>query len=119
MDLTKVTEFVKEQLQDEKTGHDFYHGQRVAHLASKMYLQDNPDAHTDSRVVAIIQAAGYLHDTIDEKICANPGQVLADIKELLPQAGFTSLETKDILFTMQHMSSVSYTHLTLPTNREV
>ena len=69
MDLTKVTDFVKEQLKNEKTGHDFYHGQRVAHLASKMYLQDNPDAHEDSRMVAIIQTAGYLHDTIDEKIC--------------------------------------------------
>ena len=104
MDLTRVTDFVKEQLKNEKTGHDFYHGQRVAHLASKMYLQDNPDAHEDSRMVAIIQTAGYLHDTIDEKICADPDQVLADIKELLPKVGFTSLEVKDILFTMQHMS---------------
>ena len=104
LDLTKVTEFVKEQLQDEKTGHDFYHGQRVAHLASKMYLQDNPAAHKDSRMVAIIEAAGYLHDTIDEKICADPDQVLASIKKLLPQAGFTALEVKDILFTIQHMS---------------
>ena len=103
MDLTKVTDFVKEQLKNEKTGHDFYHGQRVAHLASKMYLQDNPDAHEDSRVVAIIQTAGYLHDTIDEKICADPDQVLAHIKELLPKVGFTSLEVKDILFNMQHM----------------
>ncbi|RMC47221.1 HD domain-containing protein [Lactobacillus sp. ESL0228] len=104
MDLRKIINFVKEQLKDEKTGHDFYHGQRVAHLASQLYLQDNPDAHSDSRLVAIIQTAGYLHDTIDEKICAAPESVLTQIKTLLPQVGFTDLEIKDILFTMQHMS---------------
>ena len=61
MDLTKVTDFVKEQLKNEKTGHDFYHGQRVAHLASKMYLQDNLDAHEDSRMVAMSFSANIEH----------------------------------------------------------
>lgn len=69
-----------------------------------MYLQDNSDAHADSRMAAIIQAAGCLHDTIDEKICASPQEVLKQIKALLPQVGFTALEIKDILFTIQHMS---------------
>lgn len=104
MDLDKITSFVKQQLKDEKTGHDFYHGRRVANLASQMYLQDNPDARPNSRMVAIIKAGGYLHDTIDEKICADPEAVIAQIKQLLPQAGFTELEVQDILFTIQHMS---------------
>ena len=104
MDLDKITSFVKQQLKDEKTGHDFYHGRRVANLASQMYLQDNPDARPNSRMVAIIKAGGYLHDTIDEKICADPEAVVAQIKQLLPQAGFTELEVQDILFTIQHMS---------------
>ena len=104
MDLDKITSFVKQQLKDEKTGHDFYHGRRVANLASQMYLQDNPDARPNSRMVAIIKAGGYLHDTIDEKICADPEAVIAQIKQLLPQADFTELEAQDILFTIQHMS---------------
>lgn len=104
MDIVKIKDFVKQQLKGEKTSHDFYHGQRVAHLASKMYLNDNPTVHVDSRMVAIIQAGGYLHDTIDEKICADPKRVLAQIKVILPEIGFTELETKDILFTIQHMS---------------
>ena len=82
MEITKVIDFVQKQLEGEKTGHDFYHGQRVAHLASQLYLQDNPDAHADSRMVAIIQTAGYLHDTIDEKICADPEQVVEQIKQI-------------------------------------
>ncbi|BDR61026.1 HD domain-containing protein [Lactobacillus xylocopicola] len=104
MDLVKITDFVKAQLKNEKTGHDFYHGQRVAHLASKLYLQDNADARSNSRMVAIIQAAGYLHDTIDEKVCADPEAVLKQLTGLLAQVGFSELEAKDILFTMQHMS---------------
>lgn len=104
MDLAKVIAFVQEQLKDEKTGHDFYHGQRVADLASRMYLADHASAHADSRVVAIIRSGGYLHDTIDEKICKQPEQVIAQIKKLLPNVGFTDLEVQDILFTIQHMS---------------
>ena len=104
MDIDQVIQFTKDHLKDEKTGHDFYHGQRVANLASKMYLEDHPDAHEDSRVVAIIKTGGYLHDTIDEKICADPEKVVAEIKELLPKVGFNDLEIWDILFTIQHMS---------------
>lgn len=61
MDITKVIQFTKKQLKDERTGHDFYHGKRVADLASKMYLHDHPTAHENSRVNAIIQAGGYTY----------------------------------------------------------
>ena len=104
MDIELVKQFTKVHLKGEKTGHDYYHGQRVANLATKMYLSDYPDAHEDSRVVAIIQTGSYLHDTIDEKICEDPSKVIAEIEELLPKVGFTELEAQDILFTIQHMS---------------
>ena len=104
IDLEKVKLFAKKQLQDERTGHDFYHGQRVAHLAEKMYLSDNPQAHKTSRIVAIIKTGSYLHDTIDEKICDRPELVIKDIKLLLEKSGFESLEIADILFTIQNMS---------------
>ena len=104
MDISRVIDFTKKQLAGEATGHDFYHGQRVAHLAKKMYLADYPHAHEDSRIVAIIETGAYLHDTIDEKICDNPDEVIAQIKKLLPELGFSELEIEDILFTIQHMS---------------
>lgn len=104
MNIELVKKFTKDHLKGEKTGHDYYHGQRVANLATKMYLSDYPDAHKDSRIVAIIQTESYLHDTIDEKICDNPDEVIDEIKELLPKGGFTSLEIEDILFIIQHMS---------------
>lgn len=104
MDIELVKQFTRVHLKGEKTGHDYYHGQRVANLATKMYLSDYPNAHEDSRVVAIIQTGSYLHDTIDEKICENPSKVIAEIEELLPKVGFTELEVQDILFTIQHIS---------------
>ena len=104
MNIELVKKFTKDHLKGEKTGHDYYHGQRVANLATKMYLSDYPDSHKDSRIVAIIQTESYLHDTIDEKICDNPDEVIDEIKELLPKGGFTSLEIEDILFIIQHMS---------------
>lgn len=104
MDINAVIEFTKNQLKNEKTGHDFYHGERVAHLASKMYLADHESAHEDSRQVAIIKTAAYLHDTIDEKVCADSEKVVTEIDELLPQVGFNALEVWDILYTIQHMS---------------
>lgn len=102
--LEKITAFVKKQLQGETTGHDFYHGQRVAHLALKMYLADHPQAKRTSRVALIIQAGGLLHDTIDEKICPEPQKVISQIKVLLAAAGFEKLEIADILFSIQHLS---------------
>lgn len=104
MDINAVIEFTKNQLKDEKTGHDFYHGERVAKLASQMYLSDHEHAHEDSREVAIIKTAAYLHDTIDEKVCADSEKVVKEIDELLPQVGFNDLDVWDILYTIQHMS---------------
>lgn len=104
IDLNKIKSFTKEQLEGEATGHDFYHGQRVANLATKMYLADNEQASLDSRMVAIIQAGSYLHDTIDEKVTDDPDIVIEQIQQLLPQVGFIELEIADILYTIQHMS---------------
>lgn len=104
IDLEKIKTFIQKQLKGERTGHDFYHGQRVANMAEKMYLKDNPLAHQDSRIVAIIKAGGYLHDTIDEKVCSEPEKVIKEIKIVLAQSGFEDLEIKDILFTIQHLS---------------
>lgn len=104
IDLEKIKKFTAKKLANEATGHDFYHGQRVAHLATKMYLTDNEQASEDSRIVAIIQAGCYLHDTIDEKITNDSEAVVEKIKKLLPETGFIDLEVADILFTIQHMS---------------
>lgn len=104
MKLNLIENFVKDKLKAEETGHDYYHGKRVANLALKMYLADNPNAHLNSRMAQIIHAAGLLHDTIDEKICVEPEHVLVEIKQLLTKAEFERLEIEDIVYSIQHLS---------------
>ena len=61
MNIELVKKFTKDHLKGEKTGHDYYHGQRVANLATKMYLSDYPDAHKTTRILDIIKKKIYLN----------------------------------------------------------
>lgn len=97
-----IINYVKENLADERTGHDFYHGLRTAKLAEGMLLKDQPDASQTSRDIAF--TAAMVHDTIDEKVCADPDRVLAELKELFAQAGLDKEAQDNIFFTIEHMS---------------
>ena len=44
MERKLIADFVKENLAEERTGHDYYHGKRVAVLAERMLLADHPEA---------------------------------------------------------------------------
>ena len=63
MDRQLVADYIEKQLGDEMTGHDFYHGQRVARLAERMLVADHPESGQESRDIAF--AAGFIHDAID------------------------------------------------------
>ena len=55
-----IINYVKENLADERTGHDYYHGLRTAKLAEGMLLKDQPDASQTSRDIAF--TAAMVHD---------------------------------------------------------
>lgn len=101
MDRKKIAEFVKAQLQNEMTGHDYWHGQRVAKLAQKLFLQDI-ESYTQEQL-DIIYTAGFIHDTIDDKVTDEPDKVLTQIKQLL-SSEFDTDAINNILFTIQNMS---------------
>ncbi|GHV98223.1 hydrolase [Lactobacillus nasalidis] len=102
MERKLIAAFVKENLAEERTGHDFYHGQRVAVLAERMLLADYPEAGQRSRDLAYV--AGMVHDTIDEKVCSNPRQVLDQLQELFDRAGLEAADQENVFFTIEHMS---------------
>ena len=97
-----MADYVEQQLGDEMTGHNFYHGQRVARLAEWMLVADHPEAGQESRDIAFV--AGFVHDTIDEKVCANPDQVLAELSRLVDRAGMSRKGKDNVFYTIQHMS---------------
>lgn len=102
MDRQLVADYVEQQLGDEITRHNFYHGQRVARLAEWMLVADHPEAGQESRDIAFV--AGFVHDTIDEKVCANPDQVLAELSRLVDQAGMSRKGKDNVFYTIHHMS---------------
>lgn len=100
-EIDNIIKFVKERMADDVTGHDFLHASRVATLAKKMYLADQGN---NKNSVFIIEAAGYLHDTIDEKLSTNITKSLQEINSLLDSQK-VSQENKDMIFyIIQHMS---------------
>lgn len=102
MNRKKISEFVKMQLADEMTGHDYWHGLRVAKIAQNLFLKD-VKTYTQKQL-DIIYTAGFIHDTIDEKVCDNPQDVLIAISKLLKEMDFEAKEIENILYTIQNMS---------------
>ena len=100
MNLNLIKAYAKRILQTDVSGHDFYHCQRVAVSAQKLWQQDFSTATYNDE----IDAASYLHDTIDEKIVADPQQALSQIRTLLTTVGFNASQQKDIISTITQMS---------------
>lgn len=100
MNLNLIKAYTKRILQMDVSGHDFYHCQRVAVSAQKLWQQDFSTATYNDE----INAASYLHDTIDEKIVADPQKALSQIRTLLTTAGFNASQQKDIISTITQMS---------------
>lgn len=100
MNLNLIKAYTKIILQMDVSGHDFYHCQRVAVSAQKLWQQDFSTATYNDE----INAASYLHDTIDEKIVADPQKALSQIRTLLTTAGFNASQQKDIISTITQMS---------------
>ena len=99
--MDKIRKYVKAKLSLEPTGHDFYHAERVAQMAQKIYVLENKIV--DQSSLKIIIASSYLHDTIDAKITAEIEETKAEITALL-QDDYTSAEIKAIFAIIEKMS---------------
>ena len=44
MQIKNIQAFAHKYLDNDTTGHDYWHGERVANLAKKLFLQDYPKA---------------------------------------------------------------------------
>lgn len=102
LEIQDVIDLTQKVLGKDATGHDFFHAQRVARLAVKMYIKDFPDYSNED--VKLLLLMGYLHDVIDDKITENSDWQLKLIQQL-PSVERLSTEARDELFyTIQHMS---------------
>lgn len=98
----KIQQFAKDRMDFDPTGHDFWHAKRVAKLAQTLYIKDFGDDNTVA--LMIIEAAAYLHDTIDDKLVADILFSQMEVEKLLDELDFSPSQRENILFTIQHMS---------------
>ncbi|MEG0293208.1 HD domain-containing protein [Enterococcus sp.] len=97
--IDAVIDFARQELADEKTGHDFKHVRRVANYA-KMIVE------ADQLVVDdfVVQASAFLHDVIDDKIVADVSSKVDEVEALLYSLDASENQVKEILHSIQNMS---------------
>ena len=101
MELRLIEDYVKQILADEATGHDLQHIERVLDNAMRIARAEGV---SDERELALIQAAVWLHDVVDDKVVADVEQATAQVQYLLQQAQATPEEQAEILYIIAHQS---------------
>lgn len=102
MDLELIRDYAKKKMKYDATGHDFWHAERVAKLALAMY--ENEANFLNEKRMYIIEAASYLHDTIDDKLVVDTNESIKEVTKLLKKAGAAKELNERILYIMEHIS---------------
>jgi uncharacterized protein len=100
--LQRIQDFARQRMAFDPTGHDYWHADRVAKLAKNLYTADHGSENTEA--LMIIEAAAYLHDTIDDKVVSDIIFSQMEVERLLDELAFPPASRENILFTIQHMS---------------
>ncbi|MED1562526.1 phosphohydrolase [Alkalihalobacillus alcalophilus ATCC 27647 = CGMCC 1.3604] len=95
--INKTEIWVKEQLFDEKSGHDWYHIKRVTNQAIVLANKEQAD-------LFIVTMASLLHDIADDKLIENEEKALNSIKEWLDSIQVTPEEQALIFDIIQSIS---------------
>ena len=100
-----IEEFVKIELGNDNTGHDFAHCIRVKKLARAISKEEGGN-------VKIIDAAALLHDCIDEKLFIDIQGQLSKIRKILIENNFSQIEIDEIVSIISSLSWHKHKELT-------
>ncbi|MGG4177753.1 HD domain-containing protein [Virgibacillus pantothenticus] len=95
--LTEMKHFVQRLFTDDITGHDYYHMERVAHLARFIAEEEGADSF-------ICEAAAWLHDVGDDKLFPKPVVIEKELDVLLQQISLSQQQIRAIKQAMQDVS---------------
>jgi uncharacterized protein len=95
--LDKTEIHVKERLEGETTGHDWWHIKRVAESARSIAAEEQAD-------VFVCVLAALLHDLADEKVCGNEAEGLAAISQWMKESGVTDEDRDHVVEIVSTMS---------------
>lgn len=96
-ELTAIKEYSFQKLGNEKSGHDFFHSQRVAKIAKNIAIKESANQE-------LVVAASYLHDIIDDKVAADPEAEKQEIEKLLFSLGWLEEETNALFMIIENIS---------------
>ncbi|GAA0451773.1 HD domain-containing protein [Alkalibacillus silvisoli] len=98
INITK--QFVKEKLEREGTGHDWWHISRVVEMTRRI-------ARIECADLFVCTMAALLHDLADEKVVMDEAKGLSEIQDWLSEQPVTEHEQQQILTIIQ---TISYKH---------
>lgn len=93
-----IRSYAKEKLGDDRSGHDFYHVERVAKIAKQLAEQEGVSD------TLIIEAASYLHDVIDDKVVADVAVATEHLKKFLKELGLPQKNRQEIFEIIKNIS---------------
>ena len=100
--IQKTITFVKDQLQGEGSGHDWWHIHRVWTLAKKI-------AHLEGADMEIVELAALLHDIADRKLNDGNEEVgLMKVRAFLMENGADKNTTEDVLSIIENYSYTAH-----------
>jgi uncharacterized protein len=91
--------FIREYFQNDSSGHDWYHMERVRNNALKIHQGENQGNPF------IIEMAALLHDYLDEKLQDDMNQAHYQLEQFLSNQG---LVNSDIIHILEIITSISY-----------
>lgn len=95
--VADTIDMVKEKLNNEGSGHDWYHIERVWKMASKLAAKEQANSY-------IVELAALLHDLIDDKLVSSKDEAVQEVEYWLEGAGVSSSDAERIMDIIQTIS---------------
>jgi uncharacterized protein len=95
--LAAARAHVRERLESDSSGHDWWHIDRVVRLARGLAQEEGADAF-------LCELAALTHDLIDWKLNPDEAQALADLRAWLTQQGVDAATLAAVIEIITHMS---------------
>lgn len=95
--IAEVNIFVKRKLNNDKTGHDYYHAQRVNNLAKRIAKEEGAN-------IFVCEIASLLHDVIDYKVVDNQERAMEEVSIFLNSLSLKKEELENIDYIIRNIS---------------
>ncbi|OPH52069.1 phosphohydrolase [Paenibacillus ferrarius] len=96
--LLAAEALVKEKLERDSSGHDWWHIYRVVQTTKRIAAQEGADAF-------VCELAALLHDVVDEKLNADPAAAQRELEAWLAASGTPEA---DVLHVLEIISTMSF-----------